>query len=97
MILKQLPEAEEEVNQAVDHYEQKTSGLGLDFLFEVETGFSAIIQAPERWPRISPRVRRYLLRRFPYGIMYEVKDDIVLVIAVANLRRRPNYWRRRLR
>lgn len=45
---------------------------------------------------LRPGVRRRILRRFPYSILYTLDNDVVLVIAVAHQRRRPGYWRRRV-
>jgi hypothetical protein len=97
MILEQLPEAEQEIDEAVDYYERKQDGLGLDFLSKVQDAYHHILASPTRWPLISKRVRRYLLDQFPYGVIYEVRNDLVLVIAVMHLKRRPGYWRRRRR
>jgi plasmid stabilization system protein ParE len=96
MNLEQLPEAEVEVVEAVDYYEQRRPGLGLEFLAEINRAYQLIADAPERWRRLTRRVRRFLLRGFPYGVIYEVRENMILVVAVMHLSRRPGYWRRRL-
>ena len=55
-----------------------------------------IIRYPEAWSPLSGNTRRCLVHRFPYGIVYQVKSDIVRIIAVANLRRAPGYWKDRV-
>jgi plasmid stabilization system protein ParE len=96
MTIEQLPDAELEIADAVDYYERQQHGLGLAFLDELDHGYRTILEAPERWPRQSPRVRQYRLGRFPYGIIYEVRETLVLIVAVKHASRHPGYWRRRL-
>ncbi|TMA90118.1 MAG: hypothetical protein E6J77_07075 [Deltaproteobacteria bacterium] len=50
---------------------------------------------PELGHRFSRRLRRFLVRRFPYGLLYRVESDQIFIVAVAHLRRRPGYWRGR--
>ena len=45
---------------------------------------------------IPPQVRRCLTRRFPYGIIYQIVDHEILIIAVMHLKRRPMYWQNRI-
>ena len=80
------------------YYEAKRPGLGVEFVEEVEAGIAAIPEAAQRWPELAAGVRRYRIRRFPYGLFYRVlAEDEVEIVAVADLRRRPGYWRNRLR
>jgi toxin ParE1/3/4 len=62
----------------------------------VESALSAIIEMPMAWPLYEDPTRRYLLRRFPYAIIYVVTDDALMVLAIAHTSRRPGYWRHRL-
>ncbi|RIK82786.1 MAG: plasmid stabilization protein [Planctomycetota bacterium] len=94
--------AEAELHEAAVWYSRQRSGLGNEFLAEVKDAFSRIREAPARSSQLETlpngsRVRRMLLKRFPYSIIYEVKSDTVYVLAVAHVRRRPNYWSRRRR
>lgn len=90
-----LPEAKEEMNQAARYYEAQASGLGVDYLLEVERAVASISEAPELWPKLEGELRRRLVRRFPFGILYYIESEIVIV-AVAHLRRRPGYWKNRI-
>jgi len=88
-------DAETELDKAVAYYEDCRRGLGLEFAKEVYAAIARIIQFPEAWSPMSKNTRRCLVNRFPYGIIYTVKSDHIQVIAVADLRRRPGYWRSR--
>jgi toxin ParE1/3/4 len=88
-------EAEAELDRAVEYYESCRIGLGLEFLEEVYAAIARIIEFPTAWSPISRRTRRCLVSRFPFGIIYEVKSDALRILAVADLRRRPGYWRGR--
>ena len=59
------PEAEAEMTEAFDWYEQRLPGLGADFLLCVDAVFNAILRNPQRWPHVHRVVRRALTRRFP--------------------------------
>ena len=88
--------AEQELNEAVDYYNSKSKGLGNAFLNDVECAVNQILQHPESAPLINNVVRRKVVRRFPYSIMYSVMPDRIRILAVANQKRRPFYWRGRV-
>ena len=91
-----LPEAEEEMYEAARYYESQASGLGIDYISEVERAVASIAEFPKTWPKLEGELRRRLVRRFPFGILYFNEKDVIVVVAVAHLRRRPGYWRRRI-
>jgi plasmid stabilization system protein ParE len=98
--LRILDEAEAELRTAMLYYEARQQGLGLDLYARVGECMAAIALNPERFPmyegvRSKLGVRRALLDRFPYVIVYKILDDEVLVIAIAHASRRAAYWRRR--
>lgn len=84
--------AERELNDAALYYEQESIGLGVKFLAEVERYIGAIIKNPTAGRRVRGQLRRRILRTFPYGILYSVKDNGIRVLAIMNLKRRPLYW-----
>lgn len=88
--------AELELNDAARYYELESRGLGVAFVTEVERCTEAIAQHPHAGPIALGTVRRRLVRRFPYALLYVVKPDTVRIVAVMNLRRRPAYWVRRV-
>ncbi len=92
-------EAEAELEDAFDYYQRKRDGLGHKFLDDYLHGVQQIAGAPHRWPydRASKVARRYRLDHFPYNLIYRVLPDHCMIIAVAHQRRRPGYWRDRLR
>lgn len=90
------PEAEQEFDKTVEYYEECQLGLGLEFAEEVYATIARIIQYPNAWSTMSQNTRRCLVNRFPYGMIYQIKSDILRIIAVANLHRRPGYWKDRV-
>ena len=87
--------ADIELKEAARYYESKVDGLGFAFLDEVERVVNLIGDNPESAPRIYKVVRRKILRGFPYSIMYSIVDDSIRILAIANQKRRPFYWRDR--
>lgn len=87
--------AERELNEAAVYYENSSVGLGRSFLDDVERAIDQIKHYPESGYLLNQAVRRVLLRRFPYAVMYSVRRGEIKVLAIANLKRRPFYWRGR--
>jgi plasmid stabilization system protein ParE len=92
-----LPPAEEEMVAAAQFYESRSHGLGADFLDEVQRSVESISSNPRTAPAIKEGIRRRLLKRFPFGILYAVEPDTIVVLAVMHLRRRPGYWEERVK
>lgn len=88
--------AEEEMIAAAQYYQQQSAGLGSEFLSEVERTVAAILAYPEAAPSVKKDIRRRLLKRFPFGILYSVAADEVVIVAIMHLRRQPGYWEDRL-
>jgi len=84
--------AEAELNDAAAHYEASSPGLGGRFLTEIDRCVQAIIQHPEAGSVVLGPVRRHLVSRFPYALLYTQKAGGVRILAVMHLRRRPFYW-----
>jgi toxin ParE1/3/4 len=96
------PAALAELHTAHVWYEAKSSGKGLEFVREVTRHIEHIEEWPEAARRVESlktrrEVRRSGLRTFPYGVVYFVTDDVLWIVAIAHGKRRPNYWRDRLR
>jgi toxin ParE1/3/4 len=91
-----LQEAEQELNEAIAFYEQKSSGLGLDFLGEVQETIRYIQNFPEGSERQKDGTRRHLIKRFPFILVYLIRKNTIWIVAVAHCKRRPNYWRIRM-
>jgi hypothetical protein len=86
------PLAERELNDAAQYYELESPGLGTAFLSEVEHSWNGITEHPEAAPIVLGSIRRRLLRRFPYALLYSIRPNSVRILAVMNLKRRPGYW-----
>lgn len=67
------------------------------FQAELERAGEAIRRSPFLWTNYLFGTRRYLLKRFPYLLVYRVVDERIEIIAVAHGRRRPGFWRHRLK
>lgn len=102
MPLRFHPEARAELGTAVEWYERQQLGLGASLSVEVFSALELIDEAPGTWPawpgvHHAPPIRRFLLTGFPFALPYLVLDELVVVLAVAHLRRRPGYWLERAR
>lgn len=89
--------AVEELEDAVSYYELEVKGLGGRFKEEVKKSISRITNHPYAWSIEKAEVRKYLLHKFPYKILYSIEKDHIYIIAVAHQHRRPNYWVDRLK
>lgn len=90
------PEAETEFFAAIDWYEARSTGLGVDFAAEIYATVQRAASMPLAWPRIDGDVRRALANRFPYGVLYAPRNDSIYVLAVMHLSRYPTYWQNRM-
>jgi toxin ParE1/3/4 len=84
--------AEHELNEAAQYYDLEEPGLGSSFLEEVDRCLESIEAHPEAGSILRGSVRRRLLRRFPYALLYKIKPNGIRILAVMNLKRRPMYW-----
>lgn len=89
------PDAEAELNDTVDHYEGCQEGLGLEFAEEVHSTIRSICRFPYAWAPLSKNTRRCLMKRFPYGIVFQIKGDEIIIVAVMHLSRKLGYWIKR--
>lgn len=89
------PEAEKEFNKAVDYYEDIEPGLGYDFALEVYSTIKRSVAFPKAWAVLGGDVRRSLVKRFPYGVLYSEEQEGIFIVAVMNLLREPGYWKKR--
>jgi toxin ParE1/3/4 len=90
------PGAEAELVEAVRYYEGEEQGLGARFEAEIARCAQLIRRAPEAALLVRPKgVRRKLLQRFPYSLVYAIEPDRIRILAVMHHKRRPGYWGRR--
>jgi ParE toxin of type II toxin-antitoxin system, parDE len=87
--------AEIELNDAAIFFENEKEGLGLRFLAAMQAAITHIQEHPQASPIIIEDVRRKVLRRFPYNVIFSIKPDRIRILAIASQKRRPFYWRGR--
>jgi len=89
------PDADTEFFESIEYYEQCEFGLGQDFSIEVYSAIKIISNHPTAWPIIEDDVRRCLINRFPFGILYSIEENKIYILAVMHLHRNPEYWKYR--
>ncbi|HEV3073996.1 MAG TPA: type II toxin-antitoxin system RelE/ParE family toxin [Thermoanaerobaculia bacterium] len=90
------PLAARELGEAVEYYDEARRGLGEEFLHEVERAIAFLDQYPQAAPKVGREVRRLVLGRFPYSVIYrDLGAGQIRILAVAHQKRRPRYWTRR--
>src|SRR5438132_1131059 len=92
MEIRLLDVAQQEFDEAVEYYNAESPSLGDEFLIEVLSTFERIRQFPEAWHPYTPNSRRCQTRRFPYGVIYQILESEILIVAVGHLHRKPGYW-----
>lgn len=85
-----------EFDEVIEYYNCVAPGLGREFVNEVVNALDRIGTFPEAWHPYTKQTRRCQTRRFPYGIVYQIKKDEIEIIAIANLHREPDYWKERI-
>jgi len=96
MTFRLLPPAAQEIKEAADFYEDRVPGLGFDFIGEVRAAIRLILKHPQAWHPLDAEFRRCRTRRFPYGVIYTIEADCILVVSVMHLHRHPESWRKNL-
>ena len=92
-----LPEAEEEFLDAARDYESAAPGVGFRFVAEVHRCLGFVSEHPYAAAAEGRGVRKKLLNHFPYNLLYSVESDLLVVVAIAHQKRRPGYWRGRVK
>jgi len=90
------PAAAADIEDAYQWYESQQPGLGEDFLVALNAIRDRIVEHPEAFPILHRNTRRALIpRRFPYGILYRIHEDMIIVVACIHAKRDPRRWQRR--
>ncbi|MEN6448411.1 MAG: type II toxin-antitoxin system RelE/ParE family toxin [Syntrophaceae bacterium] len=92
-----LAPAEAELSEAISYYNTQSEGLGFELAAEIERTLGRIVQYPQAWHPLTKRTRRCRTNRFPYGMVYQIRGDVILIIAVMNLNKKPASWKKRIR
>ena len=88
-------DALKEIDEAATFYDERASGLGLRFLRAIDAGLDSIERTPERFAIFHGERRRFLVRDFPYRIVYRGSSEEIRILAIAHTHRRPLYWLKR--
>ncbi len=96
MNIRFLDVASQELDDTIEFYNCERQGLGDNLYHEVKHALKSIAVFPNAWHPMSVRIRRCRVQRFPYGLIYQVRKDELLIVAVAHLHRKPDYWKRRI-
>jgi plasmid stabilization system protein ParE len=89
-------EAANEYDAAFEWYLERSPDAALKFDTEVNRALAQILLSPQRWAVGSHSTRRFLLKQFPFLLIYRVQPAGVQIVAVAHTSRRPGYWKARL-
>lgn len=98
MNVRVLPQAQRDVREAAQWYDSRQIGLGTEFLDEFQTALEDIETDPQRFPVLevplptSRIIKRRLMNRFYYLVMFEVLEGEVRIVAVAHPSCEPGYW-----
>lgn len=95
MQIRFRPQAQQEVLDATDWYRQRLPGLDREFLLAVDAAVQAAVQRPLSFPVVDGTLRRVLVKRFPYTLVFDVLSDELVILAVFHRRRQPVPWRMR--
>ena len=92
--------AEDEINEAARWYADQQNRLAEEFIAEVEKTLAAIEEKPRSFPALETLktkkdIRRALIDRFPYLVIFEIRGEDTIVLAVSHTSRKPNYWKQR--
>lgn len=88
--------AEADIQEAYEYYEECRQGLGQDFILCLEASLDKITKKPQHYPVVHRNVHRILVKRFPFGIFFIVKDNTVIALAVMHGSRSPRRWKVRM-
>jgi len=86
-----------ELAEIIEWYDLQSPGLGQEFLQQYDQDVRLIAESPERWPLFSKSVRRYVMRRFPHLIFYEIEADLVRVLGIIHGKRDSGMMDRRFK
>ena len=89
-------EAELDLEDAYNWYESQNTGLGSEFIRAIDASLSIIQRNPFAYACIYRQARRKLIRKFPYGLFYVIKDEMIVVVACFHVKRDPKQWKKRL-
>ncbi|HEY0142128.1 MAG TPA: type II toxin-antitoxin system RelE/ParE family toxin [Thermoanaerobaculia bacterium] len=97
MRLELFEDAAAEIEEDRAWYLERSESAEAGFLRDLDHAIQQVTDAPAQWPRYLAGTRRYVFPTYPYSLVYFVEDEVINVVAVAHDKKRPGYWRKRLR
>lgn len=91
------PEAELEIEEAFDYYLGESPRIAGRFLDEIASSLKKIQRDPQLYPTYTKNTRRRVLGSFPFSVIYQEREEIILIVAIAHAKRREGYWTKRLK
>ncbi len=88
--------AKEEFLSARDYYDDLNFGLGKSFITEIEKTINIIKRNPLAYPIIKKNIRKAVIMKFPYSILYIIEKDNIYLLALMHQKRKPLYWKNRI-
>ena len=90
-------EAETELLDAIEWYNAEREGLGDQLLLEVQRTFRLVEQGPMRFQRVQGALRRAAVHRFPFSVIFRLRDEAIEILAIIHQSRHPSRWQERRR
>ncbi len=84
--------AQFELEDSREYYDFQQPKLGETFKKDVQSAVDKIIELPKLYPEVAPKIRRCLLHRFPFSIIYSISNETIIILAIAHQARKPFYW-----
>ena len=97
MLIRFTPEADAELTEARRWYSHKRQDLDLEFMQCIDDVLAQVVRSPNFFPVVYRNLRRAIVRRFPFAVLYEITANEIHVIAVFNSRRNTEVWKSRVR
>ena len=89
-------EAELEIEEAFEYYLRESPRIADRFLKQISASFKKIQKNPLLYPPYTKNTRRRILGSFPFSVIYQEKEEVILIVAIAHAKRREGYWIKRL-
>jgi plasmid stabilization system protein ParE len=96
MRVRFVSEADEELDEATAYLSERSVRAAQRFLTEVDDAIRLLLRFPRLGSPLPHDLRRLSLKAFPYRVIYRVEGEVIVVYAVAHVRRRSGYWRKRV-